>query len=78
MAFYWTLHHVMQVLDRVKGSVMPLPGRNFVKHHIRSNPDLYGKPKQSDMFTLHFLWILEALCVNSECVCGHVTVVYHQ
>lgn len=37
------LDRVMQVLDRVKGSVMPLPGRNFIKHHIRNNPDLYGK-----------------------------------
>ncbi|XP_029014049.1 protein YIPF2 [Betta splendens] len=32
----------VQVLDRVKGSVMPLPGRNFIKHYLRSNPDLYG------------------------------------
>lgn len=31
-----------QVLDRVKGSVMPLPGRNFIKHYLRTNPDLYG------------------------------------
>ncbi|KAA0705608.1 Protein YIPF2 YIP1 family member 2 [Triplophysa tibetana] len=31
-----------EVLDRIKGSVIPLPGRNFVRHHIRSNPDLYG------------------------------------
>lgn len=35
--------HMSQVLDRVKGSMMPLPGRNFVKHHIKSNPDLYGE-----------------------------------
>lgn len=33
----------LQVLDRVRGSVMPLPGRNFIKHHLRNNPDLYGK-----------------------------------
>ncbi|XP_051980920.1 protein YIPF1-like [Xyrauchen texanus] len=47
---FWTFEYyqsffnvdTMQVLDRIKGSVMPLPGRNFVKHHIRSNPDLYG------------------------------------
>lgn len=47
---FWTFEYyqsffnvdTMQVLDRVKGSVMPLPGRNFIKHHIRSNPDLYG------------------------------------
>ncbi|XP_032394023.1 protein YIPF2 isoform X2 [Etheostoma spectabile] len=47
---FWTFEYyqsffnvdTVQVLDRVKGSVMPLPGRNFVKHHLRSNPDLYG------------------------------------
>lgn len=47
---FWTFEYyqsffnvdTMQVLDRVKGSVMPLPGRNFIKHHLRSNPDLYG------------------------------------
>lgn len=47
---FWTFEYyqsffnvdTLQVLDRIKGSVMPLPGRNFVKHHIRSNPDLYG------------------------------------
>ncbi|XP_016343184.1 protein YIPF1-like isoform X1 [Sinocyclocheilus anshuiensis] len=47
---FWTFEYyqsffnvdTMQVLDRIKGSVIPLPGRNFVKHHIRNNPDLYG------------------------------------
>lgn len=47
---FWTFEYyqsffnvdTVQVLDRVKGSMMPLPGRNFVKHHIKSNPDLYG------------------------------------
>uniref|UniRef100_A0A3B3ZN22 Protein YIPF n=1 Tax=Periophthalmus magnuspinnatus TaxID=409849 RepID=A0A3B3ZN22_9GOBI len=47
---FWTFEYYQsffnvdttQVLDRVKGSVMPLPGRNFIKHHLRSNPDLYG------------------------------------
>ncbi|KAM9394405.1 protein YIPF2 isoform 1-T2 [Pholidichthys leucotaenia] len=47
---FWTFEYyqaffnvdTVQVLDRVKGSVMPLPGRNFIKHHLRSNPDLYG------------------------------------
>ncbi|XP_048050803.1 protein YIPF2 [Megalobrama amblycephala] len=47
---FWTFEYyqsffnvdTVQVLDRIKGSVMPLPGRNFVKHNIRSNPDLYG------------------------------------
>ncbi|XP_041091655.1 protein YIPF2 [Polyodon spathula] len=32
----------LQVLDRIKGSLLPLPGKNFVKHHLRNNPDLYG------------------------------------
>ncbi|XP_037332938.1 protein YIPF2 isoform X1 [Pungitius pungitius] len=47
---FWTFEYYQsffnvdtaQVLDRVKGSVMPLPGRNFIKNHLRSNPDLYG------------------------------------
>lgn len=47
---FWTFEYyqsffnvdTMQVLDRVKGSVMPLPGRNFIKHHLRASPDLYG------------------------------------
>ncbi|CAJ1076665.1 protein YIPF1-like [Xyrichtys novacula] len=47
---FWTFEYyqsffnvdTVQVLDRVKGSVMPLPGKNFIKHHLRSNPDLYG------------------------------------
>lgn len=47
---FWTFEYyqsffnvdTVQVLDRVKGSVFPLPGRNFIKHHLRSNPDLYG------------------------------------
>ncbi|KAL0993226.1 hypothetical protein UPYG_G00104900 [Umbra pygmaea] len=47
---FWTFEYyqsffdvdTMQVLDRVKGSVMPLPGRNFIKHTLRSSPDLYG------------------------------------
>ncbi|KAJ8251530.1 hypothetical protein GJAV_G00222330 [Gymnothorax javanicus] len=47
---FWTFEYyqsffdvdTMQVLDRIKGSVMPLPGRNFIKHNIRNNPDLYG------------------------------------
>ncbi|XP_055049461.2 protein YIPF2 [Misgurnus anguillicaudatus] len=47
---FWTFEYyqsffnidTVQVLDRIKGSVIPLPGRNFIKHHIRSNPDLYG------------------------------------
>ncbi|XP_030637003.1 protein YIPF2 [Chanos chanos] len=47
---FWTFEYyqsffnvdTVQVLDRIKGSLMPLPGRNFVKHHVRNNPDLYG------------------------------------
>ncbi|XP_056144000.1 protein YIPF2 [Lampris incognitus] len=47
---FWTFDYyqsffnvdTVQVLDRVKGSVMPLPGRNFIRHNLRNNPDLYG------------------------------------
>ncbi|XP_047387088.1 protein YIPF2 isoform X2 [Sciurus carolinensis] len=30
-----------QVLDRIKGSLLPRPGYNFVRHHLRNRPDLY-------------------------------------
>ncbi|XP_051011989.1 protein YIPF2 [Acomys russatus] len=31
-----------QVLDRIKGSLLPHPGHNFVRHRLRNRPDLYG------------------------------------
>lgn len=31
-----------QVLDRIKGSMLPRPGHNFVRHRLRNQPDLYG------------------------------------
>ncbi|XP_072919457.1 protein YIPF1 [Hemitrygon akajei] len=42
--YYQTFFDVdtFQVLDRIKGSLLPLPGKNFVRLYIRSNPDLYG------------------------------------
>lgn len=42
--YYQTFFDVdtYQVLDRIKGSLLPLPGKNFVRHHLRNNPDLYG------------------------------------
>ncbi|XP_034513686.1 protein YIPF2 isoform X3 [Ailuropoda melanoleuca] len=30
-----------QVLDRIRGSLLPRPGHNFVRHHLRNQPDLY-------------------------------------
>ncbi|CAH2273046.1 YIPF2 isoform X1 [Pelobates cultripes] len=47
---FWTFQYYQdffdvdtyQVLDRIKASVIPLPGKNFVRHHLRNNPDLYG------------------------------------
>uniref|UniRef100_A0A2K6NUP0 Protein YIPF n=1 Tax=Rhinopithecus roxellana TaxID=61622 RepID=A0A2K6NUP0_RHIRO len=30
-----------QVLNRIKGSLLPWPGHNFVRHHLRNRPDLY-------------------------------------
>ncbi|KAM6077938.1 protein YIPF1 isoform 3-T5 [Theristicus caerulescens] len=48
---FWTFEYYQtffdvdtyQVLDRIKGSVFPVPGKNFVRLYIRSNPDLYGR-----------------------------------
>ncbi|XP_054374101.1 protein YIPF2 [Molothrus ater] len=31
-----------QVPERIKASLVPVPGRNFVRHRLRNNPDLYG------------------------------------
>lgn len=47
---FWTFEYYQalfdvdtyQVLNRIKGSLLPLPGKNFVWHHLRNNPDLYG------------------------------------
>ncbi|KAM4642825.1 protein YIPF1 isoform 1-T3 [Discoglossus pictus] len=47
---FWTFEYYQtffdvdtyQVLNRIKGSVLPIPGRNFVRLYVRSNPDLYG------------------------------------
>ncbi|KAM6475599.1 protein YIPF2 [Python bivittatus] len=47
---FWTFEYYQaffnvdtyQVLDRIKGSLLPLPGKNFVWHHLQNNPDLYG------------------------------------
>ncbi|KAM6394834.1 protein YIPF2 [Rhynochetos jubatus] len=47
---FWTFEYYQgffdvdtpQVLERIKGSVTPLPGKSFVRHRLRNNPDLYG------------------------------------
>ncbi|NWR40595.1 YIPF1 protein, partial [Tachuris rubrigastra] len=47
---FWTLEYYQaffdvdtkQVLERIKASVTPIPGKNFVRHRLRNNPDLYG------------------------------------
>ncbi|XP_067416658.1 protein YIPF2 isoform X2 [Emydura macquarii macquarii] len=47
---FWTFEYYQtffdvdtyQVLDRIKGALVPLPGKNFVRHYLRNNPDLYG------------------------------------
>ncbi|NWI68023.1 YIPF1 protein, partial [Todus mexicanus] len=45
--YYQTFFDVdtQQVLERIKGSVTPLPGKNFVRHRLRDNPDLYGESR---------------------------------
>lgn len=50
MTPFWTFEYYQtffdidtyQVLNRIKGSILPIPGRNFVRLYVRSNPDLYG------------------------------------
>ncbi|XP_020647255.2 protein YIPF2 [Pogona vitticeps] len=47
---FWTFEYYQaffdvdtyQVLDRIKGSLLPVPGKNFVWHRLRNHPDLYG------------------------------------
>uniref|UniRef100_A0A8B7UDV9 Protein YIPF1-like n=1 Tax=Castor canadensis TaxID=51338 RepID=A0A8B7UDV9_CASCN len=62
---FWTFEYYQtffdvdtyQVFDRIKGSLLPIPGRNFVRLYIRSNPDLYGMWHAFSFFTTFcFLW----------------------
>ncbi|XP_068034976.1 protein YIPF2 [Anomalospiza imberbis] len=47
---FWTFEYYQaffdvdtrQVLERIQASVVPVPGKNFVRHRLRNNPDLYG------------------------------------
>nr|XP_033779872.1 protein YIPF2 [Geotrypetes seraphini]XP_033779873.1 protein YIPF2 [Geotrypetes seraphini] len=47
---FWTFEYYQtffdvdtkQVLNRIMGSLLPLPGKNFVRYHLRNTPDLYG------------------------------------
>ncbi|XP_060939938.1 protein YIPF1 [Limanda limanda] len=47
---FWTFEYYQKFFDvethhvkeRILGSVLPWPGKNFVQVHIRRNPDLYG------------------------------------
>ncbi|XP_041357181.1 protein YIPF1-like [Gigantopelta aegis] len=49
-ANFWTFEYYQQLFDvdthqvlrRILGSMTPIPGRNYLTHHIRPNPDLYG------------------------------------
>ncbi|XP_060753894.1 LOW QUALITY PROTEIN: protein YIPF1 [Neoarius graeffei] len=49
-AAFWTLEFYQaffnvdtyQVMDRIISSVLPWRGKNFVRRHIKNNPDLYG------------------------------------
>ncbi|CAI9570002.1 unnamed protein product, partial [Staurois parvus] len=49
-AGFWTFQYYQdlfdvdtyQVLDRIRASFIPVPGKNFVRHHLRNHPDLYG------------------------------------
>ncbi|XP_060037739.1 protein YIPF2 isoform X2 [Erinaceus europaeus] len=47
---FWTFEYYQsffdvdtsQVLDRIKGSLLPRPGHSFLRHCLRHRPDLYG------------------------------------
>ncbi|XP_062260627.1 protein YIPF1 [Platichthys flesus] len=47
---FWTFEYYQKFFDvethhvkeRILGSVLPWPGKNFVQVHLRRNPDLYG------------------------------------
>ncbi|KAJ7316409.1 hypothetical protein JRQ81_002571 [Phrynocephalus forsythii] len=47
---FWTFEYYQaffdvdtyQVLDRIKGSILPVPVKNLIWHRLRNNPDLYG------------------------------------
>ncbi|XP_060001138.1 protein YIPF2 isoform X4 [Lagenorhynchus albirostris] len=54
------------VLDRIKGSLLPRPGHNFVRHHLRNRPDLYGP-----------FWICATLAIVLA-VTGNLTLVLAQ
>ncbi|KAM4880135.1 LOW QUALITY PROTEIN: protein YIPF2 [Sylvia borin] len=50
-----------QVLERIKASVLLVPGKNFVRCRLRNNPDLYGP-----------FWICVTLCLTLA-VCGDLS-----
>ena len=66
-AYYQELFDVdtRDVLNRVKGSVIPLPSHSFNSVYIKSNPDMYGP-----------FWICATLviCVG---VCGNLTTLFN-
>ncbi|XP_014325326.1 protein YIPF1 [Xiphophorus maculatus] len=47
---FWTFEYYQKFFDiethhvkeRILGSLMPWPGKNFIQVHLRKNPDLYG------------------------------------
>ncbi|KAL0966992.1 hypothetical protein UPYG_G00303170 [Umbra pygmaea] len=66
---FWTFEYYQtffdvethQVKERVLGSLLPWPGKNFVSLYIRNNPDLYGP-----------FWICATL-VFVIAICGNIS-----
>ncbi|XP_041698874.1 protein YIPF1 [Coregonus clupeaformis] len=66
---FWTFEYYQtffdvethQVRERILGSLLPWPGKNFVRLYIRSNPDLYGP-----------FWICATL-VFVIAICGNIS-----
>ncbi|XP_051553049.1 protein YIPF1-like isoform X2 [Myxocyprinus asiaticus] len=56
--YYQTLFDVDsgQVKDRIVGSILPWPGKNFVEIYLRSNPDLYVTMAASAIYS--YAWLV--------------------
>ena len=66
-AYYQELFDVdtSTVLNRVKGSMIPLPSHNFSRSYVKGKPDMYGP-----------FWICATLVVCYG-VCGNLTSLFH-
>ena len=69
-AFYQTLFDVdaRVVLNRIRGSMLPLPSRSFTKSYIGGHPDLYGP-----FWICATLVLVVGICGNITTLLSHLT-----